>query len=190
MSRRDAGWLVAVALIGVGIGGAARVWGASLLKVTTGSMSPTIGVGQWVVETDLDAQGRRGVERGDIVVFRFPLGTAGRAIKRVVAVAGDEVEFTARSFTVNGRSRPIAGSPSTGAGARKPAATVPAGHVFLLGDNSRASVDSRQLGPVAHRELFGRVRFVVPGLGSLLAGCAAAVLLGAVVAVGRRRSRG
>ena len=46
-------------------------------------MAPTIGVGDWVLESDGGEP-----RRGDIVLFRYPFGSSGRAVKRVLAVAG------------------------------------------------------------------------------------------------------
>ncbi len=39
--------------------------------------------------------------------------------------------------------------------------TVPEGHLFILGDNTTASLDSRSLGPLPAREVLGRVRWVL-----------------------------
>ena len=126
-------------------------------------------VGDWLVVSDLDARGRDSVGRRAIVVFRYPLGTTGRAVKRVVAVAGDMVAFTDRYLSVNGSSTPIAGSPSelgpdgkpTGRHRPRQVVRVPAGHVFLLGDNTAVSIDSRAFGPVPETELVGRVHLVL-----------------------------
>jgi len=164
--------LTLVLLVGVAGALTARAEGLRPVRVTSGSMSPTIGTGDWIVVRD----GHRQPARGDIVMFRFPLGTSGRAIKRVVALGGDRVEIGARSVTVDGRVIRIAGAPSASA-ARPRVETVPAGHVFVLGDNAARSIDSRSFGALPVREIvgrrlvtIGRARFVVPAAVGVLLG--------------------
>jgi mitochondrial inner membrane protease subunit 1 len=90
-----------------------------------------------VVDRVSHTLGLRPVRRGDIVIADNPLttGLRDRVCKRVVAVAGDVV--TPRGW-----------------GAR---VVVPAGHVWVEGDNGCNSVDSRYYGPVASELLQGRV---------------------------------
>jgi hypothetical protein len=61
--------------------------------------------------------------------------------------------------------------------------------VFLIGDNAASSYDSRGFGPVPADQIVGRVRFVLPAPGRLLAASAAAVLILGAVAVRVRRRR-
>ena len=171
-------WIAAAAVIGGGFGVTAHAWGLRPVHVTSDSMATAVKQGDWVAVSALEGGGRGAVERGDIVEFRYPLGTDGRAIKRVVAVGGDRVLVTDHSLTVNGRAKPIAGTPNPG---RHEAVTVPPGNVFLLGDNAELSIDSRAFGPVPARDLVGRVRFVLPGWGTLE--LAAAGLIAAVIAI-------
>lgn len=110
--RKGLFWVAIAALVGVGVGVATRAFAVHPVRVTSGSMVPTAKVGDWLVASDLDAQGRESVGRRDIVLFRFPLGTTGRAVKRVIAVGGDTVAYTDRYVSVNGRRSPIAGSPA------------------------------------------------------------------------------
>ena len=92
-------------------------------------------------------------------MFRFPLGTSGRAIKRVVAVAGDHVSYTDHSFTVNGVTRAIGGAPHAGLSGSM---TVPRGAVFLLGDHAEVSIDSRSFGSLPVGEAVGRIVTTLP----------------------------
>ena len=148
------------ALAVLAVAGAAlsvRSTGVQPLRVASTSMAPAIGRGDWVVTRDLD----RPIRRNDVVLFRFPLGTEGRAVKRVVALAGDDVEIRPRSVVAGGRTIAIAGAPGENA-ARRRVETVPKASVFLLGDNAAVSVDSRSFGAVPETEVVGRVLFVVP----------------------------
>jgi signal peptidase I len=181
-SRRT---LIALALAGIaGVAGAiaVRADGIRPVRITSGSMSPTIAQGDWIVAHEFDRAGRSTLSRGDIVLFRFPLGTSGRAIKRVVALSGDRVSIAARRITVNRRVIRIAGAPSAHA-ARERVETVPPNHVFLLGDNTSLSIDSRSFGAVPTAEIVGRQIVTIghPGFPRL---AATALLLGCLLIVG------
>ena len=171
---------VAVAvMLGAGVGSAAKAVGVQPTRVVGNSMSPAIERGDWVVTRAVGPRERRAIRRRDVVLYRFPLGTAGRAVKRVVAVAGDNVAIDDERVTVEGHAIPIAGAPSEGA-ARRRVEAVPGGHVFLLGDNAAASIDSRSLGPVPDTEIVGRVLFVIPSP-TLRSGVGLAALIGLIV---------
>ena len=153
-------------------------------------MSPTLRRGDWIVVRRLDQQGQQAVQRQDIVLFRFPLGTAGRATKRVVAIGGDRVAIANRTVAVNGRVVPIAGAPSSTA-ARRRVESVPAGYLFLVGDNAAVSIDSRSFGAVPETEVVGRVWFGFSNRTLLIAliVTAAVALIAAAPRIARRRRR-
>jgi signal peptidase I len=155
--RRRVLIVLALALaLGTGSALTARALGIRPIQIVSTSMAPEIEDGDWIVVKSLSPDARRHVHRGQIVMLRFPLGTSGRAVKRVVALAGDDVAIGPRSVTVNGRRIAVAGAPSPYA--RGPRTErVPPGHVFLLGDNARHSIDSRSFGAVPERELVGRM---------------------------------
>jgi signal peptidase I len=165
--RRLAVWVAVAALVSAGAAFAVRTWGLYPARVTSGSMSPTLRRGDWLAVHKLRGSDRDGVTRSQIVLFRFPFGSSHHAVKRVVAVAGDRVVSGKRYVRVNGHTIPIAGGPDVARapdGEDKPLPLrerVPAGHVFLLGDNAAASIDSRSFGPVPDSELVGRVSFVI-----------------------------
>lgn len=190
-SRRRAVLVAASALLlGVSIGVAAIALGVHVTRVVSTSMSPEIHRGEWIVTRDLSEDDRHALRRRDIVLFRFPLGTAGRAVKRVVAIAGDRITIRERSVTVDGHVIPILGAPSQGA-ARSRAETVPEGHVFLLGDNAEVSIDSRSFGPVPETEVVGRVLFVIAKRTLVFLGLAAvSALIACCLLVARQRRRG
>jgi signal peptidase I len=113
-----------------------------------------------------------------MVMFRFPRGTRGRAVKRVIAVGGDTVVIGERSVAVGDHVIPIEGAPNSDAG-RSRIEVVPPDYVFLLGDNAPVSIDSRSVGPVPSQELVARVLFVVPSA-TLPVAIGLAVLFGAI----------
>ena len=159
------------------VGGAltARGLGIRAVKIESGSMAPTIEPRDRIVVKDINHGDVRDIERGDIVMFRFPPnGGPLRAIKRVVAVGEDRVEIGPHSVTVNGKTIAIAGAPSSRS-ARHRIETVPPGRFFLLGDNARVSIDSRSFGAIRPTDIVARHL--------LTAGSAGSVVLKAVVAI-------
>jgi signal peptidase I len=192
--RRALVWLAAAAILGTASGAGARSWAFYPTQVTSNSMAPTIVRGDWLVVQKLDSDDRTHVRRSTVVLFRYPFGSTLRAVKRVVALAGDTVEISRRSVTVNGREIPTAGLPHLAPMPGDPlkplprVEVVPAAHVFVLGDNAAASIDSRSFGPVPEAELVGRVRLVSPLAPSgFLAACVVIALTGAAFAVFRMK---
>ncbi|MBL3667220.1 signal peptidase I [Streptomyces sp. M2CJ-2] len=136
---------------------AAFVAGSLLLgrvRVESTSMEPTLRAGDHLL-VDERAYWRGTPRRGDLVVFDHG---GSRLVKRVAAVAGDTVGIEDGVLTVDGR--PVtepAIDRRTLDGLYYGPAHVPPGTVFVLGDNRRHSVDSRQFGPVPVGEVTGRV---------------------------------
>lgn len=107
-------------------------------------------------------------ERGDLIVFsRHDFEDGAAMVKRVIALPGDVVDIdTAAGFVYVNGSR--LQEPYTMEGTHLPMTTsfpfaVPAGHVFVLGDNRQGSSDSRdvRLGAVDEREIIGQVVAVI-----------------------------
>lgn len=163
---RSTGLVAVAALVGLTVGAAVKTFAFYPLRVTSNSMLPTVAAGDWVVISARRLGSEAPVDRGDIVLFRFPLGGPGQAIKRVVAVAGDEVSTAGPDVVlVNGDA--VSWGPS-GHGPHeireKPAAAalrIPEGYVYILGDNVRSSIDSRSLGLVPQAEVLGKVAAVI-----------------------------
>jgi signal peptidase I len=148
-----------VVVLGLGAGLAAKASGLHPVRITSGSMIPTVHVNEWVLITDATTAGR-----GEIVEFRYPTGSTGRAIKRVLAVGGDVVELTDDSIIVNGIAHPLAGEPVP---FDRKTITVPDGYLYLLGDNHAGSYDSRGFGPIPMSDVVGHVRTTIPSPGTL-----------------------
>ncbi len=108
---------------------------------------------------------------GDIVVIQSPDVMGGRAIvKRVIATGGEvlDIDFDNWKVTVNGKELDedyvnyIEGVPMHSCnptlGITFPY-TVPEGKIFVMGDNRNGSSDSRWIGPVDQRAVFGHALF-------------------------------
>jgi len=100
------------------------------------------------------------IERGDIVVFRYPLDLSKSYIKRVIAVGGDRVRIDDGQVYVNGKRLREPYVPAEFDDERSyPEITVPRGYYFLLGDHRSSSSDSRDFGPVSRRYIYGKAVF-------------------------------
>ena len=100
------------------------------------------------------------IQRGDIVVFRYPRDTSKSYIKRVIGVAGDRVRIENGQVYVNNEPLDEDYVPSEYADARSYAEiTVPAHSYFVLGDHRTMSNDSRDFGPVKERYIYGKAVF-------------------------------
>ena len=151
-SGRGAGrWLVTVSVLFVLV---VVVFVAEPFAIPSRSMAPTLLPGDQVL-VDKTAY-RRGVpRRGDLVTFERG---GDVQLKRIVGLPGDRVELRDGVLTVDGRARrePYVDLSRVDSVFFGPV-TVPAGTVFVMGDNRGDSRDSREYGPVHQDELIGRV---------------------------------
>src|SRR5438105_6083496 len=87
------------------------------------------------------------IQRGDIVVFRYPRDPAKSFIKRVIGVAGDHVRIMDGHVILNGRMLVEDYVPFAYQDERSyPEIVVPVGSYFVLGDHRSLSTDSRDFG--------------------------------------------
>jgi signal peptidase I len=100
------------------------------------------------------------IQRGDIVVFRYPRDTSKSYIKRVIGVAGDHIRIENGQVFVNDEALDEDYVPSEYADARSyPEVVVPRNSYFVLGDHRTMSNDSRDFGPVNERYIYGKAVF-------------------------------
>jgi signal peptidase I len=100
------------------------------------------------------------IQRGDIVVFRYPRDPSKSFIKRVVALAGDHIQIQAGQVYVNGKQVYEDYVPVTYEDERSyPEIVVPPDSYFVLGDHRSLSNDSRDFGPVNQRFIYGKAVF-------------------------------
>jgi signal peptidase I len=189
---------------------AARTAVAEPYYVPSGSMEPTLAVGDRLLvdkfsygfsryslpsipglSSLLPAQEHRLLgrlpDRGDVVVFRLPSNPDMSFVKRVIGLPGDRVELRGGDVWLNGeklarRAEELGASVEALPNGREYTVyersgwgefddmreqIVPAGHVFVMGDNRDNSLDSRVLpslggvGLVPVENLTGRVDLVL-----------------------------
>jgi signal peptidase I len=162
-------------------------------QIPSPSMENTLLVGDYLLVNKLCYGGGsvgdyfmpyRRVQRGDIVVFHYPVNPAQHFVKRVVGVPGDRVRLVNKQVQVNGVplkepyahfSRPAndlfrdsfprldvapGETPEWWVQLRKLVEDgqliVPQGHYFVMGDNRDDSYDSRYWGFVPQANIIGR----------------------------------
>jgi signal peptidase I len=101
------------------------------------------------------------VERGDVVVFRYPRDPQMSYIKRVIAGPGDQLEIDRGQVVVNGKSMSEPYVPEEFRDTKSvDAIVIPAGEYYVLGDHRSISSDSREFGPVKRDLIYGKAAFV------------------------------
>jgi signal peptidase I len=100
------------------------------------------------------------IERGDVIVFRYPRDPSKSYIKRVIAVAGDRVRIDAGVVYVNDQRLTENYVPRMYEDVRSyPETVVPPHSYFVLGDHRNLSNDSRDFGPVDGDFIYGKAVF-------------------------------
>ena len=148
-------WAVALALV-------IRTFIVAPFKIPSGSMRPTLIEGDRILVNKFLYRVRPPAP-GEIIVFHYPEDPKRPFIKRLAAVGGETVEILNGTVRVNGTPREARGvfpalhymnqGPYGQAGHPIP---IPEGTLFVLGDNSASSHDSRFWGFVPRRLVIGR----------------------------------
>ena len=127
------------------------------IRVDGESMVPTLVSGEYVIVSRLSY--RFGTpQRGDIIVFHFPRNPQEEYIKRVIGLPGDEVQVKDGQVYINRQlldeSYLKVKMDYTGTW------SVPAGQLFVLGDNRNNSSDSHDWGTVPMDYVVGKALLV------------------------------
>jgi len=123
-------------------------------QVSGPSMEPRIQPGQVVLINTLAYRFGKPA-RGAIIAFRHDAPTPETYIKRIVGLAGDRIAITGGTVSVNGAPLDEPYVRFRNAQTLAPL-TVPAGTVYVLGDNRSDSDDSRDFGPLALQDVIGQ----------------------------------
>jgi signal peptidase I len=100
------------------------------------------------------------IERGDIVVFRYPRDPSKSYIKRVIGVEGDHIGIDGGEVYVNDRLLDESYVPAEYSDTRSyPEIVVPPQSYYVLGDHRSMSNDSRDFGAVNQSYIYGKAVF-------------------------------
>lgn len=167
-------WLVVI-LVALGAALLVRMFVLQQYYISGPSMESTLFQDNRVLVNKLSYR-LHDIHRGDVVVFeRITMDGATVAhddlIKRVVALEGDTVEIKNCELFVNGAVVSEEYLPEDDLSQTDPnnrcgqpmveKTTIPAGKVYVLGDNRPESFDSRRFGPIEEKYVIGRAFVVV-----------------------------
>jgi len=100
------------------------------------------------------------IQRGDVVVFWYPLDRSKSFIKRVIGLPGETVEIRRGTVYVDDKIVPEPYVPAQYEDLSDfGPVRVPKDSYFVMGDHRVSSNDSRVFGPVADRYIYGRAVF-------------------------------
>ena len=101
------------------------------------------------------------IDRGDMIVFRYPGDISKSYVKRVIGIPGDVVEVDRGTVIVNGKRLDEAYVPQEYRDQQSmPAVKVRENEYFVLGDHRVSSNDSRAWGMVPRSLIYGKAVFV------------------------------
>jgi len=127
------------------------------------SMTPNFDNGQYLVVDEISYRFEE-PERGEVVVFKYPLDTSQYYIKRMVGLPEETVEIKDGQVIIYNQNYPqgmvLDESSYLASGTITWGETkieLAQDEYFVLGDNRQASSDSRQWGELAEKNIIGRV---------------------------------
>ena len=152
-----------------------RTWAVQAFKIPTGSMEQNLLIGDHLLVNKFVYAPTASplerlllpigdVERGDVLVFKYPQDPERDFIKRVIGLPGETIELRQSRVLINGDPieepylelmRPGGRVPPDIRGTFGPV-VVPEGHVFMMGDNRGDSQDSRYWGSLPMNYVKGR----------------------------------
>ncbi len=152
-----------------------RTFVVQAFKIPSGSMEPTLLVGDHILVNKFIYGVKipfiqktlipiSNPERGDVLVFIYPVDPSKDFIKRVIGLPGERIEIRGRTVYVNGAPyddphgyySPSGGPADQEGKERFGPVTVPQGHLFVMGDNRNHSYDSRFWGFVPVESVKGK----------------------------------
>jgi len=135
------------------------------------SMEPNYHSGDYLIIDEISYRFNE-PQRGDVIVFKYPLNQKERYIKRIIGLPGETVEIKDGQIFINGRAAALDEMPYLSEDFIKtwknltnmPARQLSPDQYFVLGDNRNYSSDSRVWGNVPEENIIGRasIQFSLP----------------------------
>ncbi len=165
--------LVGVVVVALVVAFLLRTFVIATYSIPSGSMEPTLQVGDRIVVNKLSYH-LHGVDRGNIIVFSTPPkeDCAGppvaNLVKRVIGLPGETISLSGGDVLIDGRLLDEPWLPASERGRTYPGPSpeafslhhpfkVPSGDVYVMGDNRTLSCDSRYWGPIRESTIVGKV---------------------------------
>jgi len=136
-----------------------RLYVASPFLVSGASMDPTFATGHYLIVDQISYRFSE-PKRGEIIIFRYPNDTSKFFIKRIIGLPGETVEIKEGVVTVVAKDGIVAST------LQEPyiefqkydtlVTTLSDTEYFVMGDNRKASSDSRIWGPLDEEFITGR----------------------------------
>jgi len=151
--------LVQVVVIALALAFLIKTFVVGNFWIPSESMVPTVEINDKVVVTNF-SYWFSAPQRGDVVVFKYPLDTKKDYIKRCIGLPGETVEFRDSRLYVDGQ---LVEEPYLPEGLEFEdfgPVQVPEGEYFMCGDNRNYSADSRAWGFVERKLIIGKARVI------------------------------
>ncbi len=154
--------IIKVAAIALVLAGLVRYFLVQPFFVEGASMEPNFEDGQYLLIDEISYYFKP-VERGEVIVFHYPLDTSKYYIKRVVGLPNETVEIKNGGVVIYNDGNPDGFItqenylPREGITAGNVKKKLGRDEYFVLGDNRLASSDSRQWGILPKNDIVGRV---------------------------------
>jgi signal peptidase I len=129
------------------------VYGFRMARVQGHSMEPTFHPGRWLLVRRLNWPSPP-LRVGEVIVFKKD---GEELVKRIVALPGERPPYDSEEALALAQSKARDEVPHFLEKVRSLAAPVPAGQLYVVGDNLPVSDDSRAFGPIPQSTVLGRV---------------------------------
>lgn len=143
--------------------------------VSGASMNPTFADKQYLVVDEITYR-FEAPQRGDVIIFKYPLDPSKYFIKRIIGLPGEHVVVEGTRVTIFNTAHPegfVLDEPYIAFPSDKTAnMTLNKDEYFVMGDNRAESLDSRYWGVMPKKDLIGRaiVRLFPPNVIGLFPG--------------------
>lgn len=151
-----------------------EVIGFGAYRIPTKAMEPTLSIGDYII-VDTKYFKRNKIQRGDLIVFKYPKDLSKDFVKRIIALEGEKIEIKDKKVYIN--DRPIAEKYKVHSDSQVYAKNgyyhyddvikddygpmvVPSDHCFVLGDSRDNSADSRYWGFLPLKNIKGKPLYI------------------------------